>query len=152
MINFLNPTLFLGVLTSSFFVISLIASFGLNTGGLAGKMDQSVKEISNIEDKKIENQQLLSIDQFDNLKKTKSIDHQQDQTIYPAHFHLVISICYAFFLALGSVIWFFLMAFLIVRFRRRINIMLISVFIKSLGGILCLFGLFFGYQAMRMLF
>ena len=35
MINFLNPTLFIGVLTSSFFVISLIASMGFHTGGLA---------------------------------------------------------------------------------------------------------------------
>jgi threonine/homoserine/homoserine lactone efflux protein len=152
MINFLNPTLFLGVLTSSFFVISLIASLGLNTGGLASKMDQRVEEISNIADKKIENQQILTIDQFNNLKKNRRIDHQQDQTIYPVHFHLVISICYAFFLSLGSLIWFFLMAFLIVRFRQRINIKIISVFIKSLGGVLCMFGLFFGYQAVRMLF
>jgi len=55
MINFLNPTLFIGVLTSSFFVISLIASLGLNTGGLAGKMDENVEKISNIEGRKIEN-------------------------------------------------------------------------------------------------
>ena len=57
MINFLNPTLFIGVLTSSFFMISLVASMGFHTGGLAGKMDQNVKEISNIEGRKIENSQ-----------------------------------------------------------------------------------------------
>ena len=152
MINFLNPTLFIGVLTSSFFVISLIASLGLHTGGLAGKVDQNVTEISNIEGRKIENSQVLSINQFNNIQIGKNKDHPQDQTKYPAYFHLVISICYALFLSVGSIIWFFLMAFLIVRFRQRINIKVISAFIKSLGVMLCFFGLYSCYLAARMFF
>jgi threonine/homoserine/homoserine lactone efflux protein len=150
MINFLNPTLFIAVLTSSFFVISLVASMGFNTGGLAIKMDQNVKEISNIEGREIENSQFLSIEQFDNIQPGKVKDHLQDQTKYPAYFHFVISICYAFFLSLGSIFWFFLMALLIVQFRKHINIKIISVFIKSLGVVLCFFGLYFGYLAARM--
>ena len=55
MINFLNPTLFIGSLTSSFFVITLVASLGFHTGGLAGRIDQNVKEISRIEGVVIEN-------------------------------------------------------------------------------------------------
>ena len=149
MINFLNPTLFIGVLTSSFFVISLISSIGLHTGGLAGKMDQNVKEISNIEGRKIDNSKILSVEQFDNFQKLKSKGHRQDQTTYPAYFHLVISICYAFFISFGSLIWFYLLSFIIVRFRQRINIKIISIFIKSLGVVLCLFGLFFGYLSAR---
>jgi threonine/homoserine/homoserine lactone efflux protein len=152
MINFLNPTLFIAVLTSSFFVISLVAAMGFHTGGLAIKMDQHVKEISNIEGKKIDNSQGLSIKQFDNIQILNSKNHQPDQTIYTANFHLAISLCYAFFLSVGTIIWFFLMAFLIVRFRRRINIKIISAFIKSLGIVLCLIGLYFGYLAVRMFF
>ena len=150
MINFLNPTLFIGVLTSSFFVISLIASLGLRTGGLAGKMDQNVKEIGNIEGRKIDNSKVLSIEKFDNFQKLKSKDHQKDQTTYPANFHLLISICYAFFISFGSITWFYLMSFMIVRFGQRINIKVISVFIKSLGVVLCLFGGFFGYLLTKM--
>ena len=152
MINFLNPTLFIGVLTSSFFVISLIASLGLNTGGLAGKMDQNLNKISNIEGRKIENSQVLSLEQFENIHLGKDKDRARDQTIYPEYFHLIISICYAFFISLGSIIWFFLLAFLIVRFRKLINIKVISVFIKSLGAVLCLFGFYFGYLAFGMFF
>ena len=48
MINFLNPTLFIGWLTSSFFMISFIASLGFNTGGLDTIIHQNVKEINNI--------------------------------------------------------------------------------------------------------
>ncbi|MFZ0281407.1 MAG: LysE family transporter [Bacteroidales bacterium] len=150
LINFLNPTLFIGVLTSSFFVISLIASMGLNTGGLAGKMDQNVKEISKIEGKKVDNSKVLSIEQIDSFQKLKGKGHQQDDTIYPSYFHLIISACYAFFISFGSILWFYLMSFIIVRYRQRINIKIISVFIKSLGIILCLFGLFFGYMSSRM--
>jgi threonine/homoserine/homoserine lactone efflux protein len=150
MINFLNPTLFLGGLTSSFFVISLIASMGLHTGGLSIKIDQNVNEISNIEGKKIENSKILTLKQFDNINSKKNKDRQQDQTIYPSYFHLVISICYAFFLSVGIIIWFYLMTYLIVRFRHHINIKIISGIIKSLGVVLWLLGSYFGYLAVRM--
>jgi threonine/homoserine/homoserine lactone efflux protein len=151
MINFLNPTLFIGVLTSSFFVISVVASMGFHTGGLAGKMDQNVKEISSIEGGKIVDSKILSLDNFEKIQIVKNKVHQPDQTVYPAYFHLVISICYALFLSLGSIAWFFLMAFLVVRFRRKINLIVINVFIRSLGVVLGIFGLYFGYQAVRML-
>lgn len=152
MVNLLNPTLFIGILTSSFFVISLVASMGFQTGGLAGRMDQNVKEISSIDGVNRETPKVLSIDKFDNIKIGKSSERGPDNTIYPGYFHLLISVFYAMFLALGSMLWFNLMAFLIVRFRRRINIIVISVFIKSLGAILGLFGVYFGYQALKMIF
>ncbi|MBK8881789.1 MAG: LysE family transporter [Bacteroidales bacterium] len=151
MINFLNPTLFIGVLTSSFFVISLIAALGLNTGGLAGKMDQNLKEISVIEGGVLDNSNVLTIDKFDNIQNLTGKTHHQDQTIYPAYFHLVISTCYAVFLSLGSIIWLYMLSYLIVRFRQRINIRIVTVFIRSLGIVLSIFGLFFAYLSVRML-
>jgi threonine/homoserine/homoserine lactone efflux protein len=150
MINFLNPTLFIGLLTSSFLVISLIASLGLNTGGLAGKMDQNVKEISNIEGRRIEISKSLPGEQIDYFQKLKNKNHQQDKTIYPVYFHLIISICYAFFISFGSIIWLYLLSLMLVRFRQRFNIKILSFFIKSLGAVLCVFGLFFCYLSARM--
>jgi threonine/homoserine/homoserine lactone efflux protein len=152
MINFLNPTLFIGVLTSSFFVISLIAALGLHTGGLAGRMDQNVKEINIINGKKTESPQGFSFQQLDHMQIGKNKNRQPDRTTYPAYFHLIISICYALFLSVGSIIWFYLMTFLIVHFRRRINIKIITVFVRSLGIVLWLFGLYFGYLGVNMLF
>lgn len=149
MINFLNPTLFIGVLTSSFFVISIVSSMGFNTGGLDVRLDKNVKEINSIEGVKIDNSKVLSIDQFENIKIGRK-EHLPDQTVYPASFHMVISIFYALFLSLGSVLWFILMSYMVVRFRRKINLTVISVFIKSLGAVLGLFGVYFGYQAIKM--
>jgi threonine/homoserine/homoserine lactone efflux protein len=150
MINFLNPTLFIGWLTSSLLVISFIAALGFHTGGLAIKIDQNAKEIGNIEGKKIESRHDSVIKKLDNFQILKIKDRQVDQTIFPASFHLTISICYALFIAFGSIVWFYLLAFLIVRYRTRINIKIISSFIKSLGVFLCFIGCYFGYQAIKM--
>jgi threonine/homoserine/homoserine lactone efflux protein len=152
MISFLNPTLFLGVLTSAFFVISLIASLGLNTGGLSGRMDNHIKEVSTITGNDIENTQVQAPDRLDNFQILKNKNTRQDLTIYTANFHFFISVCYGLFLSLGAITWFFIMAFLIVRYRKRINKKVISVFIKSLGVILCLIAIYFGSQAVKMLF
>lgn len=152
MINFLNPTLFIGGLTSSFFVISLIASMGFQTGGLELRIDQNVNEISNIEGKKIEKTEPISIEHFNKLQVRKNKDQKEAHTSFPSYFHLVISFCYAFFLALGSIAWFHLLAYLIVRHRQRININIISVLIKCLGVVLCLLGLYFGYLAVGKFF
>jgi hypothetical protein len=45
-----------------------------------------------------------------------------------------------------------LLAMLLVRFRRKININILNWFIRSLGIILCLFAIYFGYTAVKMLF
>jgi len=151
MISFLNPTLFLGVLTSAFFVISLIASLGLNTGGLSGRMDNHIKEVSTLTGNDTEITQVQTPGRLDNFQILKNKNNQEDLTIYTANFHFFISVCYGLFLSLGAITWFFIMAFLIVRYRKRINKKVISVFIKSLGVILCLIAIYFGSQAVKML-
>ena len=82
MINFLNPTLFIGWLTSSFFVISLMASMGFNTGGLDTMINQNVKEINYIEGGKIEKPQVFSDIQLDKIRaQTKKF--QKNDPDYP---------------------------------------------------------------------
>jgi hypothetical protein len=131
-------------------VISFIAALGFHTGGLAIKVDQNAKEISNIEGEKIESNRDSVIKKLDNFQLVKIRERKVDQTIFPASFHLTISICYALFIALGSIVWFYLLTFMIVRYRQRINIKIISGFVKSLGVFLCCIGIYFGYQAVKM--
>jgi threonine/homoserine/homoserine lactone efflux protein len=145
MINALNPTLFIGALTSSFFVITFIASMGLPTGGLAAKMDQDKNEIVSIEGRKTESPRGFTIKKIEDFQERNRKIHQPDQTTYSSAFHLLISIFFAFFLALGNIIWLYLMAFLIVRYRQYININVMSVIVKSLGILLLLLGLYFGF-------
>lgn len=150
MINFLNPTLFLGWLSSSLLVISFIAALGFHTGGLAVRIDQNAKEIGGIEGRKIESGQNLALKRLDTIPYLKNRQHKIENTIFPASFHIVISICYALFIAIGSVVWFYLLALFIVRFRSRINIKIIQAFLKGLGIFLIITGFYFGYKAVMM--
>ena len=152
MINFLNPTLFIGWLTSSFFMISFIAALGFNTGGLDTIINENVKEINNIEGRKIENSQVFSSIPLDKIRAHKRDVIKSDPVRLPKHFHLLISVCYAFFLSVGSIIWFYLLAFMITRFRNRINLKIVNWIINGLGIVLCSFGIYFGFVAARMLF
>lgn len=150
MINFLNPTLFIGAITSSFFVISLIAALGFHTGGLATKLNQHFEEINKLENGYLDNSNPISIEKFENLQIERRKNNIPEPKEFPPHFHLLISICYAFFLSVGSILWFYLLAYMLVRFRKRINYKVISVIIKSLGVLLAFLGLFFGYRSVIM--
>jgi threonine/homoserine/homoserine lactone efflux protein len=145
MVNLLNPTLFLSALTSSFFVISFVASVGLNTGGLDLKIRNNVEEINSIEGPRIDTTQSIP---FESLKKYQknSVKKAHDGEIhYPPSFHFLISIVYAVFIAIGGFLWFYMLAYLLARYRARINIMILSGLIKGFGIILCILGLYFGY-------
>jgi threonine/homoserine/homoserine lactone efflux protein len=152
MINLLNPTLFIGWLTSSFFVISLVVALGFNTGGLDTIINQNVNQISSIEGKKIEKSKVIANIPLDKIRNHKNEVQKKDPVALPKNFHLFISLCYAFFLSVGSIIWFYLLAFLISRFRRFINLKVVNGIIYSLGIILCFFGVYFGFVGARMLF
>lgn len=130
-VNFLNPTLFIGWLTSTFLVMSFIGSLGFNSGGLDIIVNEGVKEIGRFEGNITENSKALSMHDF------------------PTYFHLVISLFYALFITVGSIMWFYTLALLITRCRKYINIKVISIFIKSMGVVLCLIGLYFGYLASK---
>jgi len=151
-INFLNPALFIGWLTSTFLVISFVSSLGFNTGGLKIVVDKSVKEISSFEGIAAEDLNGLTPENFGITPAPESENVHDGQPNLPKYFHLVISVIYALFISLGSIIWFYILALLIARFRKAINIKLLSGFVKSLGVILSLFGLYFGYLATYMLF
>jgi len=152
MINLLNPTLLIGWFTSSLFAISFVAALGFHTGGMAVKINQNVKELNSIENVKIDQPDSISFDQFNTIKIHNDKGHQEETSKFPKHFHLAISLCYALFISIGSIIWFYLLASLITRFRQTINIKVINKIIHSLGIILCIIGMYFGFFAARMFY
>ena len=152
LVNFLNPTLFFGWLTTSFIIISIVSSLGFNTGGLDSMIDQNIIEINHIGGDVIEKPNLPEYLRFDTLQIfKKELPVQKTEINLPKNFHLLISLCFAFSLSLGSIIWFYLLAMFIYRCRNRINIKILSLIINSLGVILCLFGLFLLYKAVSII-
>lgn len=149
LLNFLNPTLFLGWLTSSFIIISVVAALGFNTGGLDKSVDNSFETINKKGDDIALKNKTLSYLHIDStrFKKKEFVSAPK----FPKHFPLLLSASYAFFLSLGSIIWFFYLAFLLNKNRHRININAVNSIIRILGWVLCVFGLFLGYKAITML-
>jgi threonine/homoserine/homoserine lactone efflux protein len=150
MINILNPTLFIGWFTSSLIIISFVAALGFQTGGLADKINQNAKEINTIEGGKIDTSASLSFNQIDIIQKPIIKPHTEEPVKFPEHFHLAISICFAFFISIGNITWLYILASLITRYRKNININLINNIIHILGITLSCIGIYFGYMATKM--
>lgn len=154
MVNFLNPSLFIGWFTTSFLAISFVASMGFNTGGLNAIINQNVTSISNITGAKIEKQKIISNKYFDKIydRKSREQNREKDEMkLYPASFHFIISLVYAFFLSFGSVIWFHFLSLVFTKFRKYFNFKVLNTIIYGMGVVLCLFGLYFGYLALQIL-
>lgn len=150
MINILNPTLLMNSLISSFFVISLIAALGLNTGGLEMNINDRVKEFSKIEGTDIQNS--IPIDKLEKIRENSGHPHPDRSTKYSPHFQIVISIFYAFFLSMGGLLWFYLLSYMLVRYRKMINMRILTLMIKVFGIFLGLLGIYFGYHGIRSFF
>lgn len=152
LVNFLNPTLFFGWFTTSFIIISIVSSLGFNTGGMDSMINQNIAEINNIGGKVIEKPNLPGYLVFDTLPIfRKEITVQNVKTTLPKNFHILIAFCFAFSLSLGSIIWFYLLAFFIFRYRNLVSIKILNLSINSLGVVLCLFGLFIIYKTINMI-
>ena len=151
LVNLINPTLFFGWLTTSFVTISIVSSLGFNTGGLNSMIDQNISEINNIRGKVIEKPNLPSYLTFDTLQIFRKEIPAGISKITPTkNFHLLISLCFALSLSIGSTIWFYLLALFIFRCRNMISIKILNLVINSLGVLLCLFGLFIVYKTINM--
>lgn len=144
-LNFLNPTLFLGWLTSSFITISFVAYMGFNTGGLDRMLTQNVENI-NMTGHGHDTTQLISTDYTFVQKHTEKKNVPPKVSAKPAY-PFIISGLYAFFLSLGSVLWFYLFSIFLVKYRKRIKLSYLNLIVNGLGIALCGFGLLLAYKS-----
>ena len=150
MVNFLNPTLIFGWLTTSVLVITFVSSLGFDTGGLNSMVDQNVRTLNSNESLVVENSHVTPYLKADTLKFLRNREPRK-QVARPTWFPLLISFSYSFALAIGSIVWFVVLAMVIARFRQRINIRILNGIVHGLGILLCLFGIFFAYSAVKFL-
>ena len=131
--------------------LSFAASLGFDTGGLSTFVDQSLDKIEKIEGNIREKPKIPSYLQFDTLKMLKK-ENREVRHVKVTHYnHFTTSLFYAIFLAVGSIVWFFLLAVTLVKFRKKVNINILNWMVRAMGIFLCLFALFFAYTAVKML-
>lgn len=129
-INLSNPSLFFGILASSFLVLSFASSVGLNTGGLDLLVQQNVTTIQEITGDKLEGIDTSFVD-------TSIPNEEVEHTRYT----LLLSILYAFALASGGFVWLYILMFLLMKYRTIIKMSYLNLIIRGLS--IVLFGISF---------
>jgi|SRR5579862_480322 len=147
LLNFLNPTLFISWLTSSFIVITLVTSLGFSTGGLDQRVNASFSTMNSRGKDSVLRRRLA----YFHLDSTRKKNEQDEKLQANKYFTFLANLLYSFFLSLGGVIWFFCLAGLLARHRHRVKTKFINLIIRSLGWALYLFAAFLAYQGVTML-
>jgi len=138
-LNLTNPTLFLGWLVSSFMVFSFISSLGFETGGLEKALNENVDAVS-----KIAGPEFKDREQF-NLENENTTEEEDSASV------ILLTIVYAFNVAIGGLLWLYGYARFIVRHRDKLNIVFLNKMIQTLGVILCLFAVYLIYEGLRLM-
>jgi len=140
LINITNPSLFLGWLSSTFIIFSLASSLNLNTGGLDMIVQENLDTIQKMD------YQTKGKDKVDTGIVERFNNHRKPDQLNP----IVLSLIYAGSLTIGSFLWLNLYSRMIVKFRTKLKLGLISWTIKILGFVLILIGIFLGYKSISL--
>jgi len=138
-INLTNPSLFFGVLTSSFLVLSFASSIGLNTGGLDLLVHENVTSLQ-----EIAGDELSKIDST----YTPTINGEEAEH---SSYTLLLSVIYALSLSIGGFIWLVILSKLLVKYRNKIKIQILNWIIRFLGLILCGIGVYLLWNSYEIL-
>ncbi len=128
-LNLTNPSLLFGWLSSSFVVLSFASSIGLNTGGLDLLVSENLTLLSN------ESAELIN---------STTIDKNNSE--------FILSILYAFGVAVGCYIWFAIFSRFIIKYRHKFKISSINILIRSLGYILFVIGFYLIWKSLNIIF
>ena len=129
-INLTNPSLFFGILTSSFIVLSFASSVGLNTGGLEMLVQKNVVSMQELTGKT-----------FDGIDSTFTDTQNFSENVEHSSHSLLLSIIYAVSLASGGFLWLYILARLLIKYRTKIKLAYLQWIIRGLSFVL--FGISF---------
>ncbi|MCU0609879.1 MAG: LysE family transporter [Chitinispirillaceae bacterium] len=132
-VNASNPPVFIGWLTSSLIVLSFAASLGLDVGGLDRQMAENVTLLREHTGVKHD-------------VKSGAVDSSAAPE-QPHRYRFVVSFCFAFFVALGTNVWYFFLARFLSRNQKKIRVDILGKIIRVLGLLLCCTAVYMLVQA-----
>ncbi|MDK2910236.1 MAG: hypothetical protein PWR20_1803 [Bacteroidales bacterium] len=136
LINMLNPTLFFGWMTSTFITMSLVTSLGFNMGGLQDSINNTLKAVEN------SNTHTVSPENITPANPQSTEEWKDNNKANSRRYHYAISALFAFWLSIGSVVWFFLLTKFIVKKRHHINVQILNHLLKAFGVVLGLISIY----------
>jgi len=153
MVNFFNPTLFIGWLIASFLAITLVSSLGYNTGGLSVQMNHTIHDI---EDTELNKEILQKKDALETVIGKFEMESKQTSSGAKENGNgtarFILSWLFAVSVAAGSTLWFYFLGNFVVKWRHLFNPNTINRILSVLGSALILLGIFFLFSSIRDLF
>jgi threonine/homoserine/homoserine lactone efflux protein len=147
-LNFLNPSLFIGWLTSSFLILSFAASLGFNVGHLNDVLSSGVGAMNNHALDTRGGSGIRPEDRPSDLPAVEETDADTVETFTISR--LVYSLAYALSVGLGTIVWFYYFSRFLIRRRQKLNVRTLNRIVQSLGAVLCLLSVYLLYIATRM--
>ncbi len=145
LINFTNPGIFFGWLTSSFLILSLAASLGLNTGGMERLIGKNVTEVSKIAQSSLPNLKKETMEADSLIVAEKK---EQNRVIHTDE-AVALSLAYAFGIGIGGYVWFFLFGGFIRRHRNKLHPSYLNVSLKVFSVFILGIAIYFFYLGLR---
>jgi hypothetical protein len=131
--------------------MSFVASMGLNVGGIDHVIGNNVVIVNGFASNHTVTKDMMKPPKVPMIVEAKSPRQQSEpesQGKYSELFQLLFSLSYAFFVAVGTVIWFAVLAYFLVRNRQKLKIGMITKMIHGLGIFLCAFAVYLMGSAM----
>lgn len=141
-INLTNPSLFLGWLTSTFIIFSLASSLGLNTGGLNLIINKNVSSFQEITGNEFEK---LNKFNSDSLSNSENIENEKNLS------PILLGTTYGLAVSIGAFVWLYLYSKLIIKYRKKLNLNLLSNIVRILGVVLCIIAVYLIYKAVEIM-
>jgi threonine/homoserine/homoserine lactone efflux protein len=139
MYNAMNPSLFFGWLFSTLIIMSFAASLGFNVAGLDAEIGNNVHMMNG------NSESGMTADGHQEAHEVDDADG--DSPMNSRWYKILLATSYAFFVGVGTILWFYPMALLIIRYRDSLKLTVITRTIQILGLLLCGFGVYLLYQA-----
>jgi len=147
-LNASNPSLFFGWLTSSAVVMSFVSSVGLDVGGIDHVLGNNVVIVNSFANHHQVTKDMMRPAKVPRIQPTPQMRAAPPEPP-PQHsekdsklFQWLFSLSYSFFVAVGTIIWFCLLAYFLVKNREKLKVSLISRVIHGLGIFLCAFAVY----------
>ncbi len=148
LLNASNPSLFFGWLTSSFIVISFVASWGLNVGGLDKILVNNIDSVNKYASAIPNKAKVIPSISAPKVPLTPVRDDAENSEAPTKINQVFYSLSYAGAVAIGTIIWFVLFSYFLVKNRERLKIDMIANVIHGLGIFLCGISLFLLWKAL----
>jgi len=140
-----NPSLALSWLGSTFLTLTFLAYLGFNVAG----MDHSLKDIRD----RLNHKERGCVEKVDTESAILVEEKAEIASSTPLSgwFIVLMATCYGFFVAVGTFLWFYPMALLIIKHRTKLKLSTANKFLRILGGVLCCVGLYLFFLGFKLI-